>query len=180
MAGQSNHDPIEQAKGFPEEVTAELVDTLRNVVHEQVLGMDAPDESVFDVFISHTMEDKADVVRPLATALRDAGLRVWYDEFELKIGDSLRRKIDRGLAASRFGVVVLSQAFFGRRWPEYELDGLVPQTVSGLQGLRGTVRSGIRVIPAEALRPLSLKVRNRAVSMMLTYSGLLGPYWSEG
>ena len=97
--------------------------------------MDAPDESEFDVFICHTTEDKADFVRPLATALRDAGLSVWYDEFELKIGDSLRRKIDKGLAASHFGVVVLSQAFFGRGWPEYELDGLVTQAVSGLQVL---------------------------------------------
>ena len=65
--------------------------------------------------------------------LRDAGLSVWYDEFELKIGDSLRRKIDKGLAASRFGVVVLSRAFFGRGWPEYELDGLVTRTVAGEQ-----------------------------------------------
>ncbi|WP_374312879.1 toll/interleukin-1 receptor domain-containing protein [Dongia sp.] len=43
-----------------------------------------------------------------------AGLAVWYDEFELRTGDSLRRKIDGGIARSRFGVVVLSQAFFGR------------------------------------------------------------------
>ena len=93
------------------------------------------DESVFDVFVCHATEDKAAVVRPFATALRDAGLSVWYDEFELRIGDSLRRKIDRGLAASRFGVVVLSRAFFGRGWPEYELDGLVTQEVSGEQVL---------------------------------------------
>ena len=130
--------PAEALRPLPPVNEASLRDVpslVRNVVHEQVTGMDAPDESVFDVFICHTTEDKADVVRPLATALRDAGLRVWYDEFELKIGDSLRRKIDRGLAASRFGVVVLSQAFFGRRWPEYELDGLVTQAVSGEQVL---------------------------------------------
>lgn len=93
----------------------------------------SPDGRVFDVFISHASEDKDKVVRPLATALRDAGLSVWYDEFELRIGDSLRRKIDRGLGSSRFGVVVLSQAFFGKGWPEYELDGLVTRAVSGEQ-----------------------------------------------
>lgn len=87
----------------------------------------------FDVFISHASEDKDEVVRPLATALQDGGLRVWYDEFELKIGDSLRRKIDKGLASSRFGVVVLSQAFFRKGWPNYELDGLVTRAVSGEQ-----------------------------------------------
>ena len=88
---------------------------------------------MFDVFISHTSKDKDEVVRPLATALCAAGLSVWYDEFELRIGDSLRRKIDKGLANSRFGVVVLSRAFFGRDWPEYELDGLVTRSVSGDQ-----------------------------------------------
>lgn len=96
---------------------------------------EAPDGRTFDVFISHASEDKAEVVRPLAEALRAGGLSVWYDEFELKIGDSLRRKIDRGLASSRFGIVVLSQAFFGRGWPEYELDGLVTRAVSGEQVL---------------------------------------------
>ena len=108
---------------------------VRNAAQEQVPDVEAPDEQVFDVFISHTSEDKDEVVRPLATALRGAGLSVWYDEFELRIGDSLRRKIDKGLASSRFGVVVLSRAFFGRGWPEYELDGLVTRTVSGEQVL---------------------------------------------
>ena len=108
---------------------------VRNVTDDHAPGVEAPDERVFDVFISHASEDKENVVRPLATALRDAGLSVWYDEFEFKMGDSLRRKIDKGLANSRFGVVVLSRAFFGRGWPEYELDGLVTRTVSGEQVL---------------------------------------------
>ncbi len=88
---------------------------------------------VYDVFISHASEDKDSVVRPLALALRGEGLDVWYDEFELKIGDSLRRKIDAGLAQSRFGVVVLSQAFFKKGWANYELDGLVTKAVTGDQ-----------------------------------------------
>ena len=91
------------------------------------------DDRDYDVFISHASEDKDAVVRPLASALRNAGLSVWYDEFELRIGDSLRRKIDAGLAKSRFGVVVLSQAFFGKGWPNYELDGLVTRAVTGEQ-----------------------------------------------
>ncbi|MFQ5850829.1 MAG: toll/interleukin-1 receptor domain-containing protein [Candidatus Binatia bacterium] len=87
----------------------------------------------YDVFISHASEDKDEVVRPLAHALQEAGLRVWYDEFELKIGDSLRRMIDRGLAMSRFGIVVLSKSFFDRGWTNYELDGLVTRAVPGEQ-----------------------------------------------
>ena len=90
-------------------------------------------EYTHDVFISHATEDKDDVVRPLAQALIDQNLRVWYDEFELRIGDSLRRKIDAGLAQSRFGIVVLSHAFFQKNWPQYELDGLVTREMIGEQ-----------------------------------------------
>lgn len=110
---------------------------LREIVEN--LEADAP-EAVshakdYDVFISHASEDKDAVVRPLAKQLRDHGLEVWYDEFELRIGNSLRRKIDGGIARSRFGVVVLSKPFFAKGWPAYELDGLVTMAVSGRQVL---------------------------------------------
>jgi hypothetical protein len=87
----------------------------------------------FDVFISHATEDKEAVVRPLAHALRAGGVEVWYDEFELRIGDSLRQRIDGGISRSRFGVVVLSPSFFAKGWSQYELDGLVTMAVSGKQ-----------------------------------------------
>lgn len=78
----------------------------------------------YDVFISHASEDKDGLVRPLVAALEHAGLRVWYDETSLSLGDNLRRSIDDGLAKSRFGVVVLSKNFFAKQWPQRELDGL--------------------------------------------------------
>ena len=87
----------------------------------------------YDVFIVHATEDKDDVARPLAEALVEAGLRVWYDEFELRIGDKLRQKIDFGLARSRFGAVVLSPEFFAKNWTQYELDGLVTREMTGEQ-----------------------------------------------
>lgn len=90
-------------------------------------------EAEWDVFISHATEDKEEVVSPLVYALQEQDLNVWYDEFELKIGDSLRRKIDIGLARSRFGVVVLSHAFFSKNWSQYELDGLVTREMTGEQ-----------------------------------------------
>jgi hypothetical protein len=62
------------------------------------------------------------VARPLAESLRSRGLRVWYDEFSLEIGDNLRRKIEYGSANSRFGIVVISPNFFAKKWPQIELD----------------------------------------------------------
>lgn len=79
----------------------------------------------FDIFISHTKEDKDSFVRPLAKKLIKNGIEVWYDEFALKPGDSLRGSIDHGLANSRFGLVILSPSFFGKKWTQWELDGLV-------------------------------------------------------
>ncbi len=87
----------------------------------------------WDVFISHASADKEEIVRPLAHALRHRGLRVWYDEFELQWGSTLRRAIDRGVGQSRFGIVVLSPAFFDRPWTNYELDSIVAQYMAGRQ-----------------------------------------------
>ncbi len=79
----------------------------------------------WDVFICHASEDKENFVEPLAKALKEAVIKVWYDRFELKLGDSLRGKIDEGLANSQYGVVVLSKSFFNKKWPKEELDALV-------------------------------------------------------
>ena len=63
-------------------------------------------------------------MRHLAERLQAEEVRVWYDAFVLRLGDSLRRSIERGLASSRFGVVVLSPRFLSKEWPQRELDGL--------------------------------------------------------
>lgn len=100
---------------------------------DNILNRDYSVKKTFDVFISHATEDKDSIVRPLAHELQNSGLRVWYDEFELKLGDSLRRKIDAGLANSKFGIVVLSHQFFKKNWSQYELDGLVTREMTGEQ-----------------------------------------------
>jgi len=84
----------------------------------------ASDSYSHDIFISHASEDKDRFVRPLAGALREAGLTVWYDEWELEVGDSLVDRVNDGLARSRFGVVILSPGFFRKNWPRTELQAL--------------------------------------------------------
>lgn len=82
-------------------------------------------------FISHASEDKDAFVRPLAHELKRRRVNVWYDEFSLRVGDSLRRSIDRGLAECDIGLVVLSPAFFKKEWPQRELDALLTAEVTG-------------------------------------------------
>lgn len=115
------------------------VSPLSEMVHEPI-GATLQDGAIvaapiFDVFISHASEDKDSFVRALATQLSEYDLDVWYDEFSLRIGDSLRRKIDEGITNSRFGIVVLSKSFFAKGWANHELDGLVTKSVSGQQVL---------------------------------------------
>lgn len=113
-------------------------DVLRRIVRpapEVPPSQDVMGGEVWDVFISHASEDKGAVARPLAEALRAEGVSVWLDQLELRVGDSLRRKIDQGIRSSRFGIAVLSPAFFAKGWTQYELDGLVTLSVAGRQSL---------------------------------------------
>ncbi len=90
-----------------------------------------PPEGVDHVFVCHASEDKA-FVEPLVSALKAAGIKVWYDRDKMKWGDDLRSFIDRGLSNSRFGIVVLSKAFLKRkRWTEHELNGLFAKERAG-------------------------------------------------
>ena len=94
------------------------------------------EKAVYDIFISHASEDKDRIARPLYEALKNMGVSVWFDEAVLKLGDSLRRKIDEGLSKCKYGVVILSPSFLSKEWPQRELDGLVArETASGKKAI---------------------------------------------
>lgn len=114
-----------------------MLSDIRALSRTTLIAYDAiaspPAQPSYDAFISHATEDKNDVVRPLAELLQKNGFAIWYDEFQLRVGDSLRRSIDKGLANSRFGIVILSPYFFAKNWPQYELDGLIAKEMAGGQ-----------------------------------------------
>jgi hypothetical protein len=109
----------------PASIRADPVATSPNEAVPEAVTEAPSEERAWDVFISHASEDKIDVAEPLAILLQEAGAAVWYDRFELKIGSSLREKIDEGLALSKYGIVILSPNFFAKQWPKAELAGLV-------------------------------------------------------
>ena len=96
-----------------------------------ILQPEPPELTRHDFFICHASEDKDTVARPLYQELALRGYQVWLDEAELTLGDSLRVKIDQGLANCEFGIVILSLAFFAKRWTEYELNGLLARQMQG-------------------------------------------------
>ncbi len=77
------------------------------------------DQFNYDVFLSHSSQDKASV-RPLAERLRADGLRVWFDEWILKPGVHWPSKIEEGLEQSRVLVLCMSAQAFGSDWAQFE------------------------------------------------------------
>jgi hypothetical protein len=88
-------------------------------------------ERYWDAFISHASEDKDTIVRQLADNLGKLQVKIWYDEFSLKVGDSLSKSIDEGLLKSRFGIIVISKKFLEKRWPDYEYRSLLSKEENG-------------------------------------------------
>lgn len=78
-----------------------------------------------DIFICHASEDKPDVVRPLYERLESEGFNIWYDEAEIKWGDSITERVNWGLIHSKYVVVVLSESFLEKRWPNREFNSVV-------------------------------------------------------
>lgn len=85
-----------------------------------------PDENR-DIFICHASEDKDEIVRPLVEAFKKVEVSCWYDEAEIKWGDSITQKVNEGIAKSRFVIVVFSPAFLKKEWPQREYNAALNQ-----------------------------------------------------
>ena len=81
-------------------------------------------------FISHDSRDKSSVAEPIAVGLQKLMCPVWYDQFSLKVGDSLRESIERGIKEARTCVVVLSKNFFSNAgWTKAEFDSIYTKEI---------------------------------------------------
>ena len=73
----------------------------------------------FDVFVSHNAKDKPRV-RRLAERLKQAGLRVWFDEWTVRSGDIIALKVDEGLEQSRVLLLCISPNALASGWVDLE------------------------------------------------------------
>jgi hypothetical protein len=81
--------------------------------------MESPSDFKYDVFLSHSTKDKP-TAKAIATRLKKDGLRVWFDAWEIRPGDSIPAKIEEGLEASRVLVLCMSAHAFGSDWASLE------------------------------------------------------------
>ncbi|MGD0339521.1 MAG: toll/interleukin-1 receptor domain-containing protein [Bacteroidota bacterium] len=73
------------------------------------------------IFLSHSSKDN-DFVRRLANDLKSKGVPVWFDEWELKVGDSLNERIGAGIKESAWLAVILSKNSVESAWVKKELN----------------------------------------------------------
>lgn len=101
------------------------------------------------VFLSYASEDR-DIAERVARDLIARGIDVWWDQWEIKSGDSLRRKIDEGLTRCTHFVVLLSSASATKPWVNEEIDAGLVRKLDGAAKL-----VVLRLdLPVTALSPL--------------------------
>jgi division/cell wall cluster transcriptional repressor MraZ len=81
------------------------------------------------VFVCHSSRDKP-FVRRLASDLRQAGIKVWFDEWEMLPGDSLYSRIQHGILQAGYFAIVLSPSSVGSPWCARELHAALEEELN--------------------------------------------------
>jgi|GEM_PF-562232 len=106
-------------------LTAPTSQEAANILVLCALGLDASDvqrPAFHGIFLSHTSDDKP-FVRKLKKSLEEHGVaKVWVDEAEIQIGDSLTEKIEEGLTKTKYIGIVLSPKSIESKWVKKELE----------------------------------------------------------
>ena len=96
----------------------------------EVHGMSEPASRERLVYLAHASEDKS-IAKPLAEGLMGRGINVWYDNWEIGFGDSLRRKMEQGLGDCTHFVVLLTETSVKKPWVNEEIDAGLMSAVEG-------------------------------------------------
>jgi hypothetical protein len=83
------------------------------------------------VFVSHDWRDKALIAQPLAHGLIKELINVWYDEYSLNVGDSLRQSIEKGIRSSNKCILIITPNFLSNTgWTKTEFDSIFTKELS--------------------------------------------------
>lgn len=115
----------------------------------------APD--LRDVFLCHAWDDRRGAAKELHDLLESRGVSVWFSEKDVLLGTSLLREIDRGLAKSRVGIVLVTPALLRR----LEEEGIADKELSALLA-RDLLVPIVHDTTYEALRDVSPLLGSRS------------------
>jgi TIR domain len=96
------------------------------------------------VYLAHASEDHDTLAKPLAEGLIASGIDVWLDDWEIRAGDSLRRKVEEGLANCTHFIVLLTPVSLRKPWVQTEIDAGFIRAVGGESRFIG-IRAGVGV-----------------------------------
>lgn len=106
--------------------TPEEVRTLTPVRENVEKRSSLPD--LRDVFLCHAWDDRKDSAKDLHDLLEAQGVSVWFSEKDVLLGTSLLREIDKGLAKSKVGIVLVTPKFLNR----IQNEGIADKELSAL------------------------------------------------
>ncbi len=110
-----------------------------------------------DIFLCHAWEDRSDVAKQLHDMLEDKGVSVWFSEKDVALGSLLLREIDKGLANSLIGIVLVTPAFLNR----LKAEGIAEKELSALLA-RDLIVPIVHDTTYEALREISPLLGSRS------------------
>jgi CheY-like chemotaxis protein len=82
------------------------------------------------VFISYSSKDRP-FAEKLAAKLLDHGWQVWYDQWEIKVGDSIIERIEQGITSSSYLIILLSEASVTSKWVQEEIHAAFVRQLEG-------------------------------------------------
>jgi len=135
--------------------TSAEVRTLTPVRENVEKRASAPD--LRDVFLCHAWDDRKGVAQELHDLLESRGVSVWFSEKDVLLGTSLLREIDKGLAKSRVGIVLVTPALLRR----LEGEGIADKELSALLA-RDQLVPSMHGTTYEALREVSPLLGSRS------------------
>lgn len=119
-----------------------------------------------DAFICHDSRDKDEFVRPLVREISANHRTVWFDEYSLKVGDSLREGIENGIRVSKKCVLVITSNFLNNTgWTKAEFDSIIQKHID----------EGMEILP------VWIGVNSKEVREYSTIlKGIVAANWEDG
>jgi hypothetical protein len=106
-------------------------------------------------FISYDLRDREAIAKPLALALQKIGCPVWYDEFSLKVGDSLRASIEKGIKECRKCVFIITPNFLANGgWAKREYESIFTRELVEKQNVILPICQGVTFQEIYAYSPV--------------------------
>lgn len=150
-------------------------------VREAVEAQTAAKPDLRDCFLCHAWDDRQGAAKQLHDLLEGAGVKVWFSEKDLGLGVPMMRAIDKGLAASKIGLVLVTPALLARLPKEGVADKELSTLLQGnrlVPIVHGTTYDALRDVSPMLASRSGLDTSEDSMSVVATKIAELVAIWS--